>query len=423
MKNTKKHGFTLLELLVGFVIIASVAVVFFQSMHRFRKESTFNSENYLASSLIEKVLEQCYQESQLNPHGMKAIGLADAAGEPYTVSTQVTDKATVFFSNPAITQESTPDLHNILQDNYILTVNTSKEEGYYEMVAGLSWNAQSGKGQVFSSSRVLAFTGKKEVLTTFELTDDEVKNRLVSDVFNSPGSNLSAKLASIGAQTLLVHVGHIFYSCLDWLKSDELKERRERIESLEVFTSAASAEYAKCSQLYFELARDLLHLMLSLQPHIEKANSNINFLPSIQLPEKFIAESRINRSGLYFRQLRRIFFNCLLKLSERYEQQLKYADLQRGQQQMVVRLFNINRILYANRAFSEEISANTIEKRYETFLDTICTFFRDKDLSVYRMAEQERNFIATDKLSENFLTLQLTNQLFKEINDYVNILD
>lgn len=423
MKNTKRHGFTLLELLVGFVIIASVSIVFFQAMHRFRKETTFNSENYLASSLVEKVLEQCYQESQLNPHGMKAIGLADADGEPYTVSTQVTDKASVFFSNPGITQESTPDLHHILQDNYILTVNTEKKEGYYEMVAGFKWKAQSGKGQIFSSSRVLASTGKKEVLTTFELTDDEVKDRLVSDVFNSPGSNLSAELTSIGAQPLLVHVGHIFYPCFDWLNSAEFKEKRERAASLEMFTAAASAEYAKCSQLYFEMARDLLHLMLSLQPHIKEASSNINFLPSIPLPERFIAEGRINRSGLYFRQLRRIFFNCLLKLSERYEQQLKHADLQRGQRQMVVRLFNINRILYANRAFSEEIGANTIKSRYEAFLSTICAFFKDKDLSVYRMAQQERNFIATDKLTENFFVLQLTDSLFREIDDYVNILD
>ncbi|EKD82511.1 MAG: hypothetical protein ACD_39C01241G0003, partial [uncultured bacterium] len=65
MKRTENQGFTLLELLVGFFIIASVSVIFFQAMHSFRKESTFNSENYLASSLVEKVLEQCYQESQL----------------------------------------------------------------------------------------------------------------------------------------------------------------------------------------------------------------------------------------------------------------------------------------------------------------------------------------------------------------------
>ena len=423
MKHASNKGFTLLELLIGFLILTSVSVIFFQAMHRFRKETTFNSENFLASSLVEKVLEQCYQESQLNPHGMTAIGLADAAGQPYTVSTPVTDQETVFFSNPAITETRTPDLHHVLKDNFVLTVDTEKKDGFYEMIAGFKWNAQSGKGQVFSSTRVLSFTGEKEVLTTFALTDDAVKDRLVKDVFNSPGESLGAKVNSAGAQILLVHVGHIFYASLDWLKSTEFKEKREKAESLEAFAQAGSDEYEKCSQLYFEIARDLLHLMLSLQPHIDGATTNISFLASIPLPERFIAESRINRAGLYYRQLRRIFFNCILKVSERYEQQLKYVDFQKGQRQLVVRLFNINRILYANRLYSEEVGAGKIVERYESFLGTMHDFFKDKDPSIYRMTEQERGFIAQNKLTENFFVLKLTGKLFKEIDEFVNVLD
>lgn len=422
MKQRNK-GFTLLELLIGFVILASVSVIFLQTMHRFRKETAFTSENYLASSLVEKVLEQCYQESQLNPHGMKAIGLADANGNPYEISTSITDKETVFFAHPPITEALTPDLHHLLKDNYTLSVETEKKDGFYEMIAGLKWNAQSGKGEILSSSRVLSFTGEKEVLTTFDLTDDAVKERLVKDVFNSPGSSLGAELSSIGAQTMLVHVGHVFYASLDWLKDPDFAEKRQKAESLEVFTQPGSDEYAKCSRLYFEMARDLLHLMLSLQPHIKEATDNISFLASIPLPERFIAESRINRSGLYYRQLRRIFFNCILKLSERYEQQLKYADFQRSQRQMVGRLFNINRILYANRAFSEEVSATIIEERYIGFLDAIQVFFKDRDASICRMAEQERSFIAANKLVENFFVLGLTGKLFKEIDEFVNVLD
>ncbi|KAF1083015.1 MAG: hypothetical protein GQF41_0782 [Candidatus Rifleibacterium amylolyticum] len=422
MRQSRK-GFSLLELLIGFFLLASVSVIFLQTMHRFRKETTFTSENYLASSLVEKVLEQCYQETQLNPHGMKAIGLADASGSPYEISTSITDKETVFFSQPSITEDRTPELYQLLKDNYALTVETEKKAGYYEMVAGLKWNAQSGRGELFSSSRVLSFTGKKEVLTTFDLADDAVEERLVKDVFNAPGSSLGAELSSAGAQTMLVHVGHVLYSSLDWLNDPDFAEKLQRAASLEVFTQPGSDEYARCSQLYFEMARDLLHLMLSLQPHTKGATDNISFLTSIPLPERFVVEGRINRSGLYYRQLRRIFFNCILKLSERYEQQLKYADFQRSQRQMVVRLFNINRILYANRAFSEEVSAITIEERYIDFLDAVQAFFKDRDASICRMADQERSFIATNKLTENFFVLDLTGKLFKEIDEYVNVLD
>ena len=423
MTHARRQGFTMLELVIGFFLVAGVSVIFFQAMHRFRKESTFNSENYLASSLVEKVLEQCYQESQLNPHGMKAIGLADANGLPYQVSTGVTDKETVFFSNPGITETRTPDLHHVLKDNYVLSIETEKKDGFYEVEASFKWKAESGRGQILSSSRVLAFTGEKEVLTTWEMTDDQVKDRLVADIFNAPGASLGARVSSIGAQNMLVHIGHIFYSCIDCLRSPDFKQRLQQAESLEANTQAGSDQYLLCSQLYFDMARDLLHLMMSLQPHIKEANDSINFLPSLPLPGRFVAESRITRGGLYYRQIRRIFLNCLLKLSERYEKQLRNADLQKRQRLLVGRLFNIYRILYANRAFSEEISPTLIADRYQKFLDVTQNFFKDKDLSIFRMAAQERGFIANNSLLENFFILRLTGRLFKEIDEYVKILN
>ncbi len=423
MTCTRRQGFTMLELVIGFFLVAGVSVMFFQAMHRFRKESTFNSENYLASSLVEKVLEQCYQESQLNPHGMKAIGLADADGAPYEVSTGVTDKETVFFSNPGITETRTPDLHHVLKDNYVLNIETEKKDGFYEVEASFKWKAESGKGEILSSSRVLAFTGEKEVLTTWEMTDDQVKDRLVADVFSSPGANFGAKVSSVGAQKMLVHIGHIFYSCIDCLRSPDFKQKLQQAESLEANTQTGSDQYSLCSQLYFDMARDLLHLMMSLQPHIKEANDSINFLPSLPLPGRFVAESRITRGGLYFRQIRRIFVNCLLKLSERYEKQLRHADLQKRQRLLVGRLFNINRILYANRAYSEEISPTVIADRYQKFLDVTQNFFKDKDPSIFRMAAQERDFIANESLPANFFVLRLTGKLFKEIDEYVTILD
>jgi hypothetical protein len=413
----------MLELVIGFFLVTGVSMMFFQVMHRFRKESTFNSENYLASSLVEKVLEQCYQESQLNPHGMKAIGLADADGAPYEVSTGITDRETVFFSNPGITETRTPDLHQVLKDNYVLSVETVREDGFYDVEASFKWKAETGKGQTLSSSRVFSFTGEKEVLTTWSMTDDEVRDRLVKDIFNDPGANLGAKVSSIGAQTMLVHIGHIFYSSIDCLRSPDFKQRLQQAETLEANTQTDSDQFLLCSQLYFDMARDLLHLMMSMQPHIKAAADNISFLPNMQLPERFIAESRIARGGLYYRQLRRIFLNCLLKLSERYEKQLRHADLQKRQRLLVGRLFNINRILYANRAYSEEISPAVIEARYEKLLDITQNYFRDKDPSIFRMAAQERGFIANNSLPQNFFVLRLTGKLFKEIDDYVNVLD
>ena len=418
-----RNGMSLAEILIGFLIIASAAVIFFQTMHRFRKESTFNSENFLASSLIEKVLEQCYQESELNLHGMQAIGLTDADGKPYLISSGITDQQAVFFSNPAITKDATPDLHHVLKDNFNLTINTEKKDGFYELTAGFKWNAMSGKGQAFSSSRILAFAGEKEVVTTFALSDSAVNDRLVKDIFNSPGAALSTKVSSIGAQELLVHLGHVYYSTIDWLNSDDFKTRRQKAKSLEVFTQPNSEDFDKCTRFYFELARDQLHLMASLKPHLEGLTANLHFLDSIPLPDRFIVESRIEKAGLYYRQLRRLFMNCILKVSERYEQQLQHAKTQRIQRQMLVRLFNINRILYVNREFSEEVSPSTISARVEKFFDATQTAFKDKDASITRMIDQERAFIKQNRMKENFFLPRLTNDLFKGIDKFITVLD
>ncbi len=423
MKQPAQRGMTLAELLIGFFLLCSASIIFFQAMHGFRKETTFTSENFLASSLIEKVLEQCYQESELNPHGLQAIGLTDNTGKPYPFTTFITDKETVFFSNPGITETATPNLHRVLKDNFSLVVDGEQKSGFYEINASFNWKAQSGKGEALSSTRILSFTGEKEVLTTFTLTEEQVKQRLVKDVFNAPGASLGSRVSSAGAEKLLISIGHIYYAGKDWLNSSDFKDRYQKAKDLETSISPDSDDFAKCTGIYFEMARDLLHLMISLKKHAEDAKAGIGFLASVPLPERFIVHSRIERGGLYYRQLRRIFFNCLLKVSERYEQMLKAADTPRLQRQMIVRLFNINRILFENRAFIEEVAPTETAAHYKKFVTTIQESFRETDPSIFRLADQEQGFINNNNLKEQFFVLKLSGELCTTIDEYLAILD
>jgi hypothetical protein len=234
MNIKSRSGVTLVEILIGFLLIGSASVIFFQTMHRFRKETAFTTENFLASSLVEKVLEQCYQETELNPYGLEAIGLADKNGKPYNISTYVTDKETVFFARPAITEKATPELYDVLKDNFNLNVTSEKKAGYYELTAGFEWNAKTGNGQAFANTRILSFTGEKEVITTFSLSEDEVRKKIVEDIFNSPGAALETKISSIGAQKLVLSAGYIYYSCVGWLNSDEFKNKLQQKPTLDV---------------------------------------------------------------------------------------------------------------------------------------------------------------------------------------------
>ncbi|HNW10344.1 MAG TPA: hypothetical protein PLK58_16175 [Candidatus Rifleibacterium sp.] len=423
MNQRANRGMTLLELLIGFFLLVSASIIFFQAMHSFKKETTFTSENFLAASLTEKVLEQCYQEADLNPHGLQAIGLADADGALYPFSTFVTDRETIFFSNPGITDTETPNLHKLLKENFNLKVSGKKTTGFYEITAGFNWKAASGKGGSLTSTRILSFTGEKEVLTTFALSDAEVKNRLVKDVFNAPGAALGSKVSSAGAEKLLLDIGHIYYTCNDWLNSAEFKDRYQKARSLEIVSSPASEDYEKCTRMYFDLARDMLHLMMSLKGHAEEANKQISFLASVPKPEKYIIESRIERGGLFYRQLRRLLFNCLFRVAERYEQQSKNARSPKHQRQLIIRLFNINRILFANRSFSDEVPATEIESRYRSFITRMQTAFREADPSIFRLADQEKTFITAGNLKDRFFMLKLTGELFATIDKFLTVLD
>jgi len=269
----------------------------------------------------------------------------------------------------------------------------------------------------------MSYTGEKEVLTSYSLSDADVRGLVLKDILCSPASTLDSAVSSDGARKLLMSVGHIYYSCKSWLNSTDFKSRMQKIESLEAFSQPGSENYLKCSRLYFELARDQLHLMLSLKPHLKTACDNINFFANIPLPGRFVAETRISRGGQYFRQLRRIFLNCIVKVSQRYEQQLKHADSKRSQRLMIGRLFNINRLLYVNREFSEEVAADKIVARINAFLDSMEAAFRDKDPTIFRMADQERSLIAQDKIRQSYFTPRLANELFTEIDAYLKILN
>lgn len=425
----RRSGFTMLELLIGFFIIGACSVVFFQAMHMFRKESLYFSEHYVASGLLEKVLEQCYQETELNPHGVKALGLSDELGNPYSLNTHITDKQTVFFQQPAINPQTMKNLHNMLDDNFILKLDSEQKTGYYEITASFDWEAQYGKGTSQTYCRVLSAPGEKEVMTDLEISDASVEARLVSRVFSSSGTTLSSNLDSIGAQDLLMNVGHIYYNCFDLFASAEFRERCQKAEDDETRYAPHSEEFARCSQMYFEIARDLLHLMVHLRLRIEhvQAESNFAFLNDIQPREKLIAEGLFVRSAQYYQQLRRIFLASIIKLSDRYEQQLNHARTMRDQRAMVAQIFNFHRILYVNRAYCQDvvtvdIAEQRIKMKYMRFLSRMVEYFAEKDPAIQRMALQERGYIEANNIEEKYFLPGLLKELFADIEAFANII-
>ena len=425
-RDRRRSGFTMLELLIGFFIIGASSVVYFQAMHMFRKESVFFSEHYVASALLEKVLEQCYQETELNPHGVNALGLSDALGNPYPVTTHITDEQTVFFQQPAIKPQTMKNLHNMLENNFVLELSTEQKPGFYEITAGFSWSAQYGKGSSETYCRVLSAPGEKEVITDLELSDTAVEQRLVSRVFSAPGTTLSSNLGSIGAQELLMNLGHIYYTCFDLFSSAEFQRRCRDAEDLETGYSSNSEEFARCSQMYFDIARDLLHLMVHLKPRLEYVKSNLTFLDVIPFRERLVVEGYVDRGAQYYKQLRRIFLASVLKVSERFEQQLNHARTMRDQRLMVAQIFNFYRVLYVNRAYCEDVvtvnmAEQRIKSKYNLFLSRMNEYFAERDPAIQRMALQERGYIAANNIEDKYFLPRMLKELFADIEAFAAI--
>lgn len=426
--NNHKEAFTLLELLIGFLIIASSSVIFFQTLSMFRKETAFYSEHFLASAMVEKVLEQCHQETDINPHGISALGLVDQIGAPFESNSYITDGQSVFFQQPKISAEEMPPLHHMLNDNFQLKIVPELKEGFYEIDAGFEWNTIHGKASSNSFCRVLTFSGKKQVESRLILDRAIVEERLVSNLFDNPDTNLSSNLDSIGASELMINTGLVYYTCVSLFGSSDFSEKLQQAASLEQGYSVGSDEFADCTELYFEIARDILHLMTSLKDEeiIKGIRGNLGFLDRIPAEPQYIIVGFIKQNIAYFRKLRRLFLTCALKMAERYEYQINSAPTQREQRALVVRLFNIYRIIYANRKFAEEvISSDTgeqrVKDRYLRFLGLMRTYFAERDPSIERMAAQEQIFIGQNILKDKYFIPRYINELFEEFETLAGI--
>jgi hypothetical protein len=424
-KQTDKTGVSLLELLIGFFILASTSVIFFQAMHKFKKETTFYSEHFVASALSEKVLEQCYQETEINPYGITALGLSDADGNTISLNTEVTDNQTIFFQQPTINQEEMAPLHHLLNDNFTLHVEPELNGNFYEIKTSFNWKAMYGVGKSETYCRILAFPSEKEVLTYLALSDSAVEERLVSRVFSAPDTALSANLGSIGAQKLVMNLGHIYYACFDLFSSADFKKRCADAETLEIGSSPGSDQYAECSAMYYEVARDLLHLMVYLKPRLEEIKAGSDFMEAVPFRERLILEGYRRRAGLYYKQLRRMFLASVLKLAERFEQSLNHAGTLREQRELVGQIFNFYRILYVNRDFCSDVATvsladQRIRAKYADFLQKMIAFFNEKDSAIKRMAILERSFIASNEIKTRYFVPKLLHELFTEVEEFAD---
>lgn len=427
MKKLSTKGLTLLEIMIGVLLISSATMVFIKVLNSFKKETVFYSEHFLASTLNEKVLETCFQEAEINPYGFQALGLIDEQGDPLNLKTMITDGQTPLFQTPIISVTSAPVLHQTLKDKFELLINCrTDKKGFNEVETTFSWKTLTGKGSSTSMCWFLTFAGDKDVATTYSLADSVVESRLLANCFDAAATSLGSVVLSFNAHELVMSIGHAYFPCSDFIPSN-LLPRLEKIKALNSMApSPASAEYAKCSAEYFSLAQDLLHLLMYIKPHLAKIRERKDSAGQVAANYRPSIDGFMKKVGKFPRKLGGAFVNTIANLASRYEAQFDNEFYLRDQKQILQRLFNFYRILYACRDHAElladaNLTKDLVEKRIRKFMGKLETVFATSFPAVARLAKQEIRYMQDGTLASRYFVSASVEKLLQDIDELANL--
>ena len=419
---TKRKGFTLLEITIGMFILGGVLVIYLQSMQSSRKKNEFYSEHFIASIMAAKVVESCFQETDINLYGIEALGLVDENGSNLDFNTQVTDGQTVFFKTPEITEEQHPHLYNMFSKDFMLNIESEKaKKQHFTLNTAFDWKASTGAGKFNFLCNFPGSVIRKEPHSTFAFPEAKLEKKLVERFFEEKDKNLGTIISSPGAREVALSTGRIYFSVSNLLGDKDFTESFAEAEKLAGEPHAPdSAKYHQATEIYFNIARSILDLMLYLKPEIELLSRDMNMIDSLNLRNKTRLQVFIQRAGLSVDKLRQIFLIAVNEAASRYREQMRYATSLRSQRLMIEKSLSMHRLMIVSTDFCDGVfvsgdARSIIQTEYSRLLDTLEKFFADKDLTIMRLAAQEKKFMQNDRLKKRYFVCDLVYQLFAEV--------
>lgn len=422
----RKSGLSLIELTIGILMISGVALIYFQTMVSSSKKTKFYSEHFMAALLAGKVVENCLQETDINPYGIEALGLTDDKGKPFKFSTLITDGRTVFFQNPPIDEKHTPQLYKEVQKDFKLEIKTdNSKKGYFVLSTDFDWNASTGTGNFGYDCAFPDYVMKKEATSSYAFPEAGLEKKVVERILSEKDKSIGSLIPSPSAVEAALATGRIYFSLAGMLSSPTFKKLCEDAQKIKGENlSPTSDRYAQGTENYFKIARDSLDLLLYLKPHIEMVSKNIESTSSMKLYYKAQLENYIYKAGNSLDKIQQLFFACINEAASRYKRQIKVTNNLRAQRFFIERCFSMHRILYANRKFCKNVflsgdAKNIIKSEYFDFIAVLESYFKKNDPGIFRLAQQEKKFARDETISKRYFVCKLTNELFSEIEELV----
>ena len=418
----RRKAFTLLEIMIGMLILSGVLIIYMQSMQSSRKKNEFYSEHFIASIMAAKVVESCFQETDINLYGIEALGLVDGDGKSLNFSTPVTDGQTVFFKTPEITDEQYPHLYSMFSKDFMLDINSEKAaKQHFKLDTAFSWKATTGAGKFNFMCNFPGSVLVKEPHSTFAFPEAKLEKKLVERFFEQKNKNLGTIISSPTAREVALSTGRIYFSVSSLLADKPFTQSFETAEKLAAEPHAPnSAKYHQATDIYFNIARDILDLSLYLKPEVERLNRDLDKIDSMDLRTRTRLQVFIKRAGHAVNKLRQIFLISVNEAASRYREQMKSSTSLRHQRLMIEKCLSMHRLMMVSVDFCDGVFVSgdprsIIRAEYSRLLAELEKFFADKDPSIMRLAAQERKFVQNNQLKERYFVCDLVYQLFAEI--------
>ena len=418
MKN--KSGFSLVEMMIGTVILALAIGGFVMGLRASRSEVEFSDKHLSTLVCSQKVVEDIDEELWLNARAFNTLGVTNTK----IVSTPVVDDECIFFSDiefRAVEGSDNIELQGIEKEqgqiydqisDLNLTLKADRaapknqdtaEANLYETDVLFSWGttrqAKSEVNAVFFSPVV---PKKVDPITSIPMTGSSELNQII---MNSTGGNPDA----LNNLAEMAKISGSFFDS-DFYKSriEKINELREKSVNLPYPSRRLYDCHAEMAKLWIEMARANLQFLFLLEPSLSwfVANKNASLGSSLSGANQQNLKVIIRDVSLLFStftaSVRQAEANYRFLISE------KMADYKgpRTQYHLIAQIIDLNRVI----ALLPNFPAGY--KNYMLLIKYIKEFARNRNPSLERFVNSELENPGVEGMIKDLPNLQFLHEFF-----------
>lgn len=429
-----RRAFTLVEIIIGFSILAGISLIYLMFVRSSSKEMQFSADHLNAVVLSQKVAEDLIEELALNPYGFETLGIEKTA----LTQQEVIEGRSIFFSfiedtkaphgkidvnvDGAISEKMQPLYDTVDKFKFTVSGKRLADSGDHEdrnlLQSNIDffWNAQAGRGEFNTSMQMFSPVTRKKVDLGLAVDQASVDARIPAEVFASPAKTIAEIAADTGENVEVVQaLGRVSLVTRDFVTSEYYIRRRNEIRQLKLRLDGTPAsdlesqfELRKTiADNWYEMAKICFQIVAYLEPQFAILETQGKFQTTTG---SGFNPTTFQQDMFYYRIIFEYFAGSMVQARYYYNTMLT-TDLIRYkggkvQTQLLQKLIDLYRIV----AILPTRSGGMYE--YKSFLDRIRLFSEGRNPYLNRLAMFERDLLnVPDQWLKRYANLDHLNQI------------